>query len=761
MTTGDTRAARGEGRRRARRRIGLTLAILPLFAPRPSLVAQAPTTTFESAVSAALDSGIVRTADLATLPARLQDGIRDLAEYVRTGSRAAVDRALFRFDQEAAGRDAAWPHYLSARAFLLLLQRQAPVINAEGKREGEDHQEAMWSQLDRALAADSGFPPARRLAMHLLERAGDRDLRDVTRRVLERELRRPDALADALRAGARAARSAGDDSLALTLLREAERRGTDRGVVALERARTLAALGDSMAAGTTYWDGARQASPATLELYRADLAWILDADSLASFDRATRRGGVQGWLERFWASRDAALGIPPGARLREHLRRWAVAMRDYRVPQPWSKTRYTRFWYVAGGTDCIKSATAFVDSLPVHPPVLDGDIRQYEPLLDHRGFTYLHHGEPVVRLTPPDAEGKTVLREIWIYWLEGHWRVISFGGSGGSADDTGAFGMHAATTMMSYLPLDAGAYEALARVLPEYRKVASQLLMPATFVAPGCRDQVKEAVEKQRRDTQLAWHTDSDSPHITAPWNAEVRSFALGTAQHRDGRALVTFAIPVSDVPGDTLADGRVLWQPRFHIVAFRPSDGARITLDALRRFLGAPPESEDAKLTDWFELPLGPGTWELSVRVGAAGGPGGADALARNLVVNRGDALALSDIVTGREGHPGWPTPDGPFPVNALGTWRVGETVELYYEVSGLDPGEDYHTTLEVVPLSNPGRERPVTVGTSDRATGSVTRVRKAIGLARLRGGVYRLIVTIEARGTTVRREQEILVLK
>lgn len=733
------------------------LALLSPFAVRGSLFAQ----SVDAAVAAAVDSGDYRPADLALFPTRLQDGLRDLASFVRTGSRTAVDRALFRFDQEAAGHDAAWPHYLSARAFLLLLEREAPVINAEGKREGDDHQEAVWRQLDLALARDSAFRPARVLAMHLLERAGDRDLRDVPRRVLERELRQPDALADAYLAGARAARVAGDDSLALERLREAGRRGTDRGVIALERARTLAALGDSTAAGTSYWDGVRQPTPAALELYRADLAWILDADSLASFDRAVRRNEVRPWLERFWASRDAALGIPPGARLREHLRRWAVAMRDYRVPQPWSKTRYTRFWYVAGGTDCIKSATAFVDSLPIHPPVLEGDIRRYEPLLDHRGFTYLRHGQPVMRLTPPDADGKTVLREIWIYWLEGHWRVISFGGSGGSGDDTGAFGMHAATTMMSYLPLDAGAWEALARVLPQYRKAASQLLMPTGFVAQGCRDQVKEAVEKQRRDTQLAWHTDSDSPHITAAWNAEIRSFALGTGRRDDGRALITFAIPVTDVRADTLADGRVLWQARFHIVAFRPSDGTRITLDTLRRFLGAPPEADDAKLTDWFELPLGPGTWELSVRIGAAGGPDGAYALTRNLVVSRGDALSLSDIVTGREGHPGWPTPDGPFPVNALGTWRTGETIEVYYEVGGLDAGEEYHTTLEVVPLTNPGRERPVTVGTADRATGPVTRVRKAIGLGRLRGGVYRLTVTLEARGSTVRREQEILIVQ
>ncbi len=683
---------------------------LLLLLPGPSLRAQSADERLRDAAEVAIDSGIA-PAETADLPSHLRDGLRYLASYVRDGHRRDVERALFLFDQEAAGHDGPWPHYLMARTFLLLELGEEPVINSDGKRVGDDHQEALWRQLDLALARDPAFLPARTLAVHYLERGGDRDLRPVMQRILTREVALDTPLPDALLVEGRAERTAGHDSLAVRAFRRAATLGADRSVIDLELARSLATIGDTAIAARHYWAGLDSLTPRGRELYRSDFDWILDADSLRSFDRAAGRHRVHEWALRFWAERDASLGQPPGQRLQEQLRRWTVAMRDYRVPKPWTKRNYTRFWYIAGGTDCIRSATPFVDSLPIHPPTLDGDLRAAEPLLDHRGFTYLRHGEPLARLTPPDHDANgAVLREVWIYWIEGSWRVVTFSTSGGPFD-SGPFGKHAATTMVSYLPLDEGAWEALARLLPQYREAANRLAMPSSsVVSPACTDEVKDAVGQQRADAQLAWHTDSDSPDILAPWDAEIRSFALGTGAHDDGRALVTFAIPVHELHADTLADGRVLWQPRFHIVAYRPTDGARVTLDTLRRFLGEPPEADDAKLTDWFELPLSPGGWELSVRIGADGGPDGAYALVRNITVSDGRALALSDVVTGREGHPGWPTPLGAFPVNALGTWHTGETVELYYEVSGLAAGDRYRTTFAIVPL-DPGNRDKVTV--------------------------------------------------
>lgn len=737
----------------------LSLGSVALVAHMSVLPAQGPADALARATMLAIDSGVAPPA-ASDLPGRLRDGLGYLARYVRDSTRRDAERALFLFDQEAAGHDGPWPHYLMARTFLLLERNEEPVIDSDGKRVGDDHQEALWRQLDLALELDPAFLPARTLAVHYLERSGDRDLRPAMQRILAREVALDAPLPDALLVEGRAERIAGHDSLAVVAFRRAATLGSDRSVIDLELARSLATLGDTAAARQRYWAGLDSLTPRGRELYRNDFAWILDADSLRSFDRAAERGRLRDWALRFWAERDAHLGQPPGQRLQEQLSRWTVAVRDYRVPKPWTKTNYTRFWYIAGGTDCTRSATPFVDSLPIHPPTLDGDLRAAEPLLDHRGFTYLRHGEPLARLTPPDNDDNgAVLREVWIYWIEGSWRVVTFSTSGGPFD-SGPFGKHAATTMVSYLPLDAGAWEALARLLPQYRKAANRLAMPSSVVPPSCTDEVKDAVGQQRADAQLAWHTDSDSPDIISPWDAEIRSFALGTGAHDDSRALVTFAIPVNDLHADTLADGRVLWQPRFHIIAFRPDDGTRIVLDTLRRTIAAPPEAADAKLTNWLELPLSPGLWELSVRIGSGGGPDGAYALVRNLTVNDGSSLALSDVVTGRQGHPAWPTPLGPFPVNALGTWHTGETVELYYEVSGLTTGDRYHTTLEMIPL-DPGNHDKVSVGADDQATGPVTRVRKSLGLGKLKGGAYRLVVTVETGSERVSREQQILVLK
>jgi hypothetical protein len=160
------------------------------------------------------------------------------------------------------------------------------------------------------------------------------------------------------------------------------------------------------------------------------------------------------------------------------------------------------------------------------------------------------------------------------------------------------------------------------------------------------------------------------------------------------------------------------------------------------------------------FELPLEQGHWELSMTVDQGTSATGAFGLARNLVIDAGTGLALSDIVPGRAGSPAWTTPDGPFPLHALGTWKTRETVELYYEVYGLQDGDEYRTSIEVAPLNPRSRER-VTISANDRATGPRTAVHKALDLNRLTDGVYRIIVTIEREGVRVVREQEIMVVR
>ena len=132
-----------------------------------------------------------------------------------------------------------------------------------------------------------------------------------------------------------------------------------------------------------------------------------------------------------------------------------------------------------------------------------------------------------------------------------------------------------------------------------------------------------------------------------------------------------------------------------------------------------------------------------------------------RNLVLDAGGGLALSDVVTGLPGSPErWIAAGQPFPLNTLGAWRVGADVELYYEVRGLSAGSVYTTTLQVLPGEARLKQR-VSIRTQDVASGALTPIRRTLGLGALPRGNYRLVVTVEAAGVSVVREQTILVVK
>jgi hypothetical protein len=752
MTNSKTREARGE-----KCHVGPPLSLLAscllLLTAVSPLAAQA---SLADAADAAVLRGEPPSVTIyPDLPSRLVDGLRYLASFQRSNNRTDIERALFLFNQEGAAGPSAWPHYLSARAFALLDQRDAQSLGSDGKIDGERNVDAMWRQLAEAITEEPSMLPARRLAMQYLVRGGDRELRHDHLTILVSELSRPDAIAEAFLVQGRHQRTLRRDREAMSAFEESARRGVDSSVVALEMARTARALGDTVAALAHYWRGIDGITDAGRELYRLDLSWIVADDSIAGFTRAQTQGNERRWMERFWAHRDAVAGRQPGGRLLEHLRRWNVAHQRYRLPVPWTRDIYTRFWNIAGGAACVGSSSRLVDSLPLHPPTQAGDLRHREPLLDHRGFVYLRHGEPVARATPPNFDAgitSTVTRESWVYWLEGRWRSMHFDGST-------TFGFHAPTTMMSYLPLDLTAWLSLAAILPEFQAAAHRLSGDGRITPFSCEPPVVQAIAQQREDMRIQWSTDSDTPNLTAPWNAAIRTFALGTASRGDGRAVVSFALPADQLIADTLLDNRIIWEAHFALKAFRASDGTTIAVDSTRRFIGSamPP---DANLTVLFELPLGQGQWELSMTVDQGPGAAGAYGMARNLAIASGTSLALSDLVPGREGSPMWTTPDGPFPLHPLGIWKVGEAVELYYEVYGLREGDTYHTTIEVIPL-NPRVDRRVSIGSNDQANGPLTSVRKAIGLNRLTDGVYRVIVTVEHEGFRAVKEQEILVLQ
>lgn len=693
---------------------------------------------------------------------QLQRAFGHFAQYVRDDNRRAAERALFDFDQAAVRhREWAWPEYGMARVLLAFHERRAPALPGGGRREGETNLTAMWRHLDRALERDVTLPEARDLFIDLTHRSGDRELDGPARRAIRRIVDQPNAPAGAWIVYARALRTELSFDSALTAFDEAAVRGGDRSMIALERARTLVALGDSAGGVAAYWDGAESLTTEGRAAYRQDLEWIVGTDSLTGFD-STSSATAFAWLHRFWGERDAAALHAEDARLREHLRRWVVAHREFRVPRPGTRTIYSRFWNIAGGTACIASASKWVDSLPLHPPMDANDPRALEPLLDHRGFIYMRHGEPFIRTSianfddSPLEIGTTssVNVSTWVYWVEGAWRGFHFGASS-------TFGAHAPTTLISYLPFSFGAWLALARFLPEYESAAYLLDPDRPSIRPkSCLDPMQVAVKSQRVDATVALTTDSDSPRIEHPWNAPLQVFALGTGAEGNGRALVTFAIPMRDLVADPLPSGELGYDVAFRVVAWEQVAGRRVEVDTVRRFRAAATTPATSYLTGWFEVPLGAGNWQLAVRAQQKDSLAGAYSMRRGLTLDRGGVLTLSDVVTGLAGSPERWTPDGtPFPLNALGTWRKESTVELYFEVRGLASGEAYTTTLEVFPADRQQKEQ-IRVRFPDVATGALTPVRRSLTLGSLKRGKYTLVVTIESGGRSAVREQGIRVV-
>ena len=360
---------------------------------------------------------------------------------------------------------------------------------------------------------------------------------------------------------------------------------------------------------------------------------------------------------RFWDERDAAAANHPGERLLEHLRRWVVGHGNFRVDRPWRYTQMTRVEYLFDGflgpgkgwDRCIGSDEALYDLLSHEAPVHPGDIRDREPLLDHRGLIYLHHGEPYQIVYGPgnafvtdtsNAPPPTVMstdlsvdsiispsdpalecahlakdsllaagpNEAWKYWIDGQWRVLNFRGSC-------ALGRYAATTLTSYLPISpatAGDWLARADLLPEYHEAALQI---ASFVSKfqhvvplTCLDGVQAAVALSRADADVAVRTDSHTPLIRRPWGAVIQAFALGNGVDQSGEGIVTFAIPIDSLHATRTVNGQDVYRVAARIVAYDRGSGRMFAVDSVREITAPRQAGALAHLSGWFEFALDAG---------------------------------------------------------------------------------------------------------------------------------------------------------
>jgi hypothetical protein len=164
-------------------------------------------------------------------------------------------------------------------------------------------------------------------------------------------------------------------------------------------------------------------------------------------------------------------------------------------------------------------------------------------------------------------------------------------------------------------------------------------------------------------------------------------------------------------------------------------------------------------RISGWFELPLPAGNWQVAVKVGQDNHPAGAFALARDLVIGADATLGMSDIVIGRKDSPEWPATDEvKFPLNVHGAYTEREAAELFYEVRGIARDSSYRTTIDVRP-AHAGDPGGIRIANTDRSGGGVLRLRKTLGLERLRPGSYILTVTVTSNGKSVSRSRPLLI--
>ncbi|HET7249342.1 MAG TPA: GWxTD domain-containing protein [Gemmatimonadales bacterium] len=552
----------------------------------------------------------------------------------------------------------------------------------------------------------------------------------------------------------------------------------DSGIGLFELARTQFFANERSAAESSYYTGARIGTSAVARaLYRGDLALLADSAELRDYDAQPDGRARAAWLARFWDQRDVVEAREPGERLAEHNRRWLYAHRNFRLV---SRHRHYDI------TEVYRSSQAEFDD---------------------RGIIYLRHGEPDQRATYPSDLNKIEPNQSWLYRRPSGDIVFHFVARDDASDYklveslVDAMGFRAAVQAAGHPdPSVIDLYASREQFGGTYARVARGGSLAGAALAD-------ERVAG-RHDIVSGTTTDSYQQRFPVSLNVVVSDFVvgnvspsargdsasiavgpggdgatdrprptgspLGTARPPDRQTLhVVFAIPADRLSSEPGGEG-VLYPLHFRLVVTDLHDSLVARLDTLRVFTAHQVLHAPSYLSGRLSLPVPVGAFRYRLLVSTT------DQLAGQLVVRDtvrvpaldGRSYAASDVVMGRLGGglvwlarrpAGDSTAVDSVLLNPLDRYPAGSTVELYFEVYGLAPGQTYHTEVRVERQGGRsvfgwvgglfgGHHAPALLAFDASADGPVTRVHRGLSLKDVPTGNYVLTVTLTDPASTRR---------
>ena len=740
--------------------------------------------------------------------ANLENGFIALRRGVLAADADAIVGAWGQLELVADARPSwPWAQLGVAIAAMEIYSRRAVAPARYKGAAGGTHYDGFIFEMKEMLKREPSFEEGMRWLTATLVQDGDRDQPATLMKLLSFAVDSLDTAVppDAFLALSRDQRTRGNLSASARHLNRYVRAGGDSGIMLLDLARTEAMQGNLIAAAETYESGLNVETRAGRLAFLADLEWVATDAEMTRIE-SLPFDAVPGAIRSFWRTRDQLDLRDDGARLREHLRRWAYAYTYFRVVSPERRTAYREVFISTATEICFKEGPTHLGHYSYRDPLRSTGYRHVEFALDHRAVVYMRHGEPwrryggsgepldygptdratnanptatgtgtndlpfgIATQDPANAGSGIVVgnpREVgtfyvnrnttWVYNLAGALRTFNFYGHE-------AMGMHQPTTLVLHRPPPLDVLLQLSAIDPAYARIAGTIQAIASgakFASPpACMQWWQDVVAAQREATAIAVSTDTYRKRFDLSADARMQTFVLGQPELGTGQLVVALGVNSRSLVADSTSDAEAL-RYRFD-VEIRAID--TLTGRAVRASRERMVERPRREPHQWFQLlatlRLDPGL--SAIRVGVEQGTARGTVLADTArPAGTADPLAMSDVVLGTTSDPAFRTLQGrQVSVSAFSEYPGDGALQIYHEIYGTTAGEVYETRIT---LSSAQHRRVASALTfSDVASGATLVSQRSLALSEVAPGEYRLRVEVApvAGGAAVSRERTIIV--